>query len=103
MARKTPFLPSWGFAGGVLCSRSPLLSEFLHLSLGIWDGGGGGGGRNEMLDFEGRALKSLLCPALCRETPLGSPTTLQRKKQPKAQMEKKSPLKSRELEFHPAN
>ena len=83
MGRKTPFLPSWGFAGGAPCSWSPLLSEFLHMSLGFWDGGGGGGGRNEMLDFEGRALKSLLCPASCRETPLGGPTTLQRKKQPK--------------------
>ena len=53
MAGKTPFLASWGFAGAVLCSQSLLLSEFLHLSLGFWDGGGGGGGRNEMLNSEG--------------------------------------------------
>ena len=53
MAGKTPFLPSLGFAGAVLCSRSLLLSELLHLSLGFWDEGGGGGGRNKMLNSEG--------------------------------------------------
>ena len=36
MARKTPFfLSTWHLLRGVLYSRSPLLSEFLHPALGL--------------------------------------------------------------------
>ena len=40
-------------------------------------------------------------PSLVQIPPLGGPTTLQRKNNPKAQSEKKSPLKSQELRVAP--